>query len=278
MWNGMRKSPRRLIAMSERTRVNSRLRWAGLWLGLIIGATVYAAEVSHTLVQETSTPASSSDTPVLSSSELAHARIWGLSKIEWRRYKELMQGIRGSVSPSTISPIEVLGIHARDQEERRRYAEQWAQAMREDVERILAFQYAYDEAGKRLYPNEQLIDVARLPQRAKKTSVLQAGDRVLFFTRPDCPACDGMLARLLKRINEINGIDIYLAGIAPGNDQAVRGWASNHAIRPEWVIKRQVTLNHEAGALDKLTQGQGEMPYLMIRRGEALSVLSASDL
>jgi len=37
-------------------------------------------------------------------------------------------------------------------------AEQWAMMMREDAERILAFQRAYDEAHKRLFPNGVLID------------------------------------------------------------------------------------------------------------------------
>ena len=83
------------------------------------------------------------DETSLSRTDIDPARVWGLSKTEWRRYRSLMQGIRGSVSPATISPIEVLGIHARDDAERRRYAELWAQAMWEDAERILAFQRAY---------------------------------------------------------------------------------------------------------------------------------------
>jgi len=38
--------------------------------------------------------------------------MWGLSSAEYARYEELMKGIRGSISPKTISPLEVLGIHA----------------------------------------------------------------------------------------------------------------------------------------------------------------------
>jgi integrating conjugative element protein (TIGR03759 family) len=82
----------------------------------------------------------------LPASELARARIWELSEVEWLRYQQLVKGIRGSVSPSAISPIEVLGIHARDEAERQRYAQIWARAMHEDVERILAFQHAYEKA------------------------------------------------------------------------------------------------------------------------------------
>ena len=258
--------------------MNNVFRLAGLYLLLVIEAPAFSIEQSGTQVKETGIAFSSTSANALSPTELARSRAWGLTETEWHRYKQLMQGIRSSISPSTISPIEVLGIHARDGEERRRYAEQWAQAMREDVSRILAFQHAYDEAGKRLYPNQQLIDITRLPLRSNKTSSLQADDRVLFFTRPNCPVCDALLERLLKRIDKISGIDIYLTGTQPGDDQAIRDWASAHSIKPEWVRTRRITLNHEAGALEKLTHGKSDLPYLMRRRSDELSVLPASDL
>ena len=258
--------------------MNSLSRCAGLWLALSVILPAYAVDLAHTEATETGQDAASVAGNVLSPYELTRSRNWGLSETEWRRYKQLMQGIRGSISPSTISPIEVLGIHARDSEERRRYAEQWAQAMREDVSRILAFQHAYDEAGKRLYPNQQLIDIARLPLQSKKTNNLQMDDRVLFFTRPNCPACDVLLNRLLKRIDKMGGIDIYLTGTQLSDDQAIRDWAADHMIKPEWVRTRRITLNHEAGALEKLTHGKSDLPYLMRRRGDDLSVFLASDL
>jgi integrating conjugative element protein (TIGR03759 family) len=198
--------------------------------------------------------------------------------MEWQRYRQLMQGIRGSISPGTISPIEVLGIHARDAEERQRYAERWAQTMHEDAERILAFQHTYDAAIRRLYPDESLIDPDRLPEPSEKTGSLEPGDRVLFFTRVACPACDALFGRLIQKIDAIAGIDIYLSGEHGEDDEAVRDWAKNHAIRPEWVRSRRVTLNHDAGALTKLTHGEGQVPYLMRRRGEAVLQLRAADL
>ena len=172
----------------------------------------------------------------------------------------------------------MLGIHARDETERQRYADAWARAMHEDVDRILAFQRAYDAAGKRLYPNEPLIDVGQLPVKAEATSVFQSTDRLLFFARPACPVCDALMNKLLKRIDEVSGIDIYLLGLAPGDDAAVRAWASTHRIDPAWVRIRRVTLNHDAGALEKLTRGEGQIPFLMRRRGEDVSQLRASDL
>ena len=210
--------------------------------------------------------------------EKARAAAWGLSETEWRRYRSLMEGIRGSISPPNISPIEVLGIHAEDAAERNRYAETWARMMREDVARILAFQRAYDEAGRRLFPGEQLIDPNRLPQNDPESMGLTSKDRVLFFTRPVCPSCDRLLARLLSRADEVAGIDIYLSHVGPGDEAAVRDWATERGIPPEWVKSRRVTLNFDAGALDKLTGGQNQVPALMRRRGNNIEPLTLSVL
>ena len=269
---------KRPVTATAYALMNSYTGWAGVILALVVATPVFAIELADTQANETDTGASVMDTNALTPSELARSRAWGLSGTEWQRYKLLMQGIRGSISPSTISPIEVLGIHARDEDERRRYAELWVRAMREDVDRILAFQHAYDDAGKRLYPNQQLIDVNRLPVNNDKTSTLLPGDRVLFFTRMDCPACDSLLSTLLKRIDKLGGIDLYIAGVKSGDDQAIRRWAVDHGIDPAWVRSHRVTLNHEGGALARLTQGKVEIPYMLRRRGEDLSALRASQL
>jgi len=259
-------------------RMNSRMKPVILSIALVTSHPLVATELSNTQVKQTGQGESSIETNTLSATDLARARLWDLSEMEWHRYKQLMRGIRGSISPSTISPIEVLGIHARDEAERQRYAEVWARAMREDVERILMFQRAYDAAGKHLYPNEPLIDVDRLPGKAEETSALQSTDRLLFFARPECPVCDVLISKLLRRIDEVSGIDIFLMDMPSGDDSAVRDWASSHQIDPEWVRNRRITLNHDGGALDKLTSGQGKVPHILRRRGESLSQLRASDL
>ena len=258
--------------------MNRALPCVGLWWLLSTTGPTFAIDRATTQILETGTGTAATPDTTLSALELARARAWGLSATEWQRYQQLMQGIRGSVSPATISPIEVLGIHARDHDERRRYAETWARTLHDDVDRILAFQRAYDDAGNRLYPNAPLIDIDRLPGKLEKSSPFQSGDRVLFFSRTECPACALILNTLLKRIDELGGIDIYLTDLAPGDDEAVRAWAAEHKIDPQWVRTRRVTLNHDAGALAKLTDEAGTAPYLMRRRGGDLSKLSASDL
>jgi integrating conjugative element protein (TIGR03759 family) len=218
----------------------------------------------------------------LAPSERIRAEHWNLSETQWRRYRSLMEGIRGSISPATLSPIEVLGIHARDDAERRRYAEQWAVMMREDAQRILAFQRAYDAAARQLFAGEPLISLSRLADRSADRShdeeMLRSTDRVLSFVRPDCTRCDAVMARLVARIDRLAGIDVYLSGVAVGDEQAIRDWAVARGIQPDWVRTRKVTLNFEAGALGELAPGRSELPVLMRRRGESVSRLPESAL
>lgn len=258
--------------------MSSRLFFIVATAILAFSDSVGAAEPSGTEFKETEANAATIALNGLTATDLARAQQWHLTAIEWARYQQLMQGIRGSISPLTISPIEVLGIHARDATERQRYAEMWVDVMREDVDRILAFQHAYDAAGKRLYPNEPMIDIDRLPHKRESKDTFQPTDRILFFSRPKCPDCAALMSKLMTQIDAVSGIDIFVAELDPGDDAAVRAWALAHQINPEWVRSRRITLNHDGGALDRLTHGKGKAPYIMRRRGAELSLIKQSDL
>ncbi len=220
---------------------------------------------------------------------ISRPRQWGLDEQEWQRYQTLMQGIRGSVSPKTLSPVEVLGIHARNESERKRYARLWASMMREDAERILAFQRAYDEAQQQLFGGDILIDTGLLisDEFPKSTDVqdastLQAGDRILLFTATDCPVCDAVLERLLGRLSLLSGIDLYLMDVSAGEESRIREWARRRLIDPDRVNEQTLTLNINGGALERVITHTGQvataLPLLALRRGDQLLPLSAGNL
>jgi len=195
-----------------------------------------------------------------------------------------MLGVRGSVSPATLSPIEVLGIHARSTEERQRYAEQWAVMMREDAERILAFQWAYDDAQRRMFPNGLLIDptvvnASKSDQDRAEKLAWQPADRVLFFTDTQCPTCDAVLERLVSQLKQFSGIDLYLIDVSAGEESRIREWATSKQIDPQWVNEHKVTLNIDAGARDRVAAHTGQqgrkLPVLVLRRGDQLTPLPA---
>lgn len=182
-------------------------------------------------------------------------KLWSLSTQEWTRYKSLLNGIRGSISPATISPIEVLGVHARTDQERRKYAELWAMMMREDVERTIAFQRAYDEANIKLYPNESLFSSDALT--LKQPKVFETGDRVLVFIKmKNCPECVQMIQRLLleEKVKKLT-LDIYFIDTKSKHDNsAIRQWAEKQNIDKSRLKSGKVTLNHDNGNLYKITK------------------------
>ncbi|MBD9357349.1 TIGR03759 family integrating conjugative element protein [Methylomonas albis] len=200
---------------------------------------------------------------------------WSLSTDEWNRYKSLMQGIRGSISPASISPIEVLGTHARDDQERKRYAEIWARMRHEDAERILVFQQAYAEAFQRLYPNELLVDLRRLKFPGQQA--LDSGERLLVFLKSKhCPACESLVQRLLRQpAFQTQRIDLYFVDTQPQRDDGlIQQWAKQQHIDNDRIRQGLLTLNHDQGNYFKVTQQLvGTMPQVFKLKGQTLEAL-----
>lgn len=91
-------------------------------------------------------------------------QMWGLSADEMQRAQVLSLGPRASFSVEKISPLEILGIHARSDAERRQYAERLARLFYADVERSIAWDREMQAAMARLYPNAPMISYEGLPK------------------------------------------------------------------------------------------------------------------
>ena len=203
---------------------------------------------------------------------------WNLSEAEWTRYQTLMRGVRGSVSPATLSPVEVLGIHAQTEAERKDYARRWAKLMHEDAARILAFQAAYTEASRELDPSGNIIDTAKLPGIAPPNTPVewvQPGDRVLLFMPLDCFNC----ASFLRAAREASGkgaqVDVYITGTA--TDRAILDWAAAQGFDPKAIQAKKTTFNREHGELATLV-GFAASPPKMVRLRNRTATLVEPDL
>ena len=182
---------------------------------------------------------------------------WGLSPKEWTRYKTLMQGIRGSISPATISPIEVLGTHARNDQERRKYAELWAKMRHEDIGRVLAFQRAYDEAFEKLYGDEKLIDISKL--NIPRPWTFSANDRILLFVKTaHCPECDRVVQAILHDgRTKTAQLDIYFTDLTTASkaaDDSIRAWAAKQELDRQRLKSGRISLNYDNGNLYRITR------------------------
>jgi integrating conjugative element protein (TIGR03759 family) len=201
---------------------------------------------------------------------------WQLSEPEWQRYTTLLQGIRGSISPKSLSPLEVLGIHAETAQERKQYAKRWAKLMHEDVERTLAFQRAYLEAAKELYGQPPLFDAKLMsaePPRNKAPAIAE-GDRLLVFVKlQDCLTCNTVVQQVLARsAGKHVQVDIYFTDTKEQQDEPrMVAWAKQHKLDAQWLAQKTLTLNHDKGAYYQVSQKiVADVPVVYVLRGNQL--------
>lgn len=189
-----------------------------------------------------------------------------------------MQGIRGSISQPNLSPLEVLGIHAETDEERRDYAGRLAKVMHDDAERVLAFARVYQEEANKLNPNPALIDKALLGLGTVQKNSLQNGDRLLFFTRiAHCPVCGSQLSALIKATQR-EGIQLDIYVVDAKSDGAIRAWAEQQSLDSTRIKNKTLTLNHDRGTLTQLAGPASTAPLTLLIRGQNVAVLNPSSL
>lgn len=211
-------------------------------------------------------------------SEFLDGSHWRLDAEEWERVETLKAEFRQYISDQQISPLEVLGIHARTDAERQRYARRWAQLMIEDAERVLAFQRAYDVAVRELVGEQPLIDLVHLPVRASPLPTLVPTDRLVMFVEVDCAMCDEVLARVFRAGRALSGVDVYVVGLSNGEDGALHRWAQRQGIPPMAVRSKRITLNFDDGLLKRVHPRAEHVPVVMRRRGDRLEPLDPWDL
>ncbi|WP_426683060.1 TIGR03759 family integrating conjugative element protein [Xanthomonas translucens pv. undulosa] len=167
------------------------------------------------------------------------ARDWGLQPQEWARYQELMKGPLGIQSPN-VDPLTALGIEARSDEERRRYAELQVRVEARRVEKLLAYQRAYDEAWQRLNPGMHRVN---LPDDKPSAAAMRGSGRTAVFVKDGCAACGQVVQSLQTSGAEF---DLYMVG-SRQDDARIRDWAKRAQIDPARVRSGNITLNHDSG-------------------------------
>lgn len=183
---------------------------------------------------------------------------WGLTEQDWTRYEALKNGPQGVWSPN-LDPLTMLGIEARSESERNRYAELLARKEFERNEKILAFQLAYDQAFTRLYPN---ILPFRVDENGQVSAAPTSNNRIIYFTRSDCEKCVDDLKKLFTHAGN-NPVDIYLVD-SEQSDEKIRKWAMDNQIDVGKVRSRQITLNHDKGMWLKNANGKIPVAFRIV--------------
>ena len=154
-------------------------RVGGMLVGVValLGAAgVRAVEIGSTEAV-TATPARTatsnsalSQTPTATSiwfgNDATLAQLWSLTLPEVQRARVLMQGPRGAFSSPQLSPIEALGIHARTDAERDRYARLFARLTYEDTQRVLAWSRVAQAELQTLAADAPVLSFEHVPKAA----------------------------------------------------------------------------------------------------------------
>lgn len=250
--------------MSRRIR-----RVVGLSLGTcpVFSGALWSVESAHIQPQATRTDDTEARFTGQDETRRLTLKQWGIDATEYARFETLMRGPRGAFSVDNISPLEVLGIHARTAQERRQYADRLVRLMYEDTERVLAFEYEVQAAWRRL--NRPMFNPAKLPAKASPVTATPSGKRLALFvsTKADCLDCLSRTKALAAR-SDITGLDIY---VTDTNDaDAIRAFARKAGIRPKDVTDKRITLNQGVGLFARYSGRNRALPLVFVRDGKQL--------
>lgn len=176
------------------------------------------------------------------------ARQWQLTERQWRRYQELMSGVRGIWTPNA-DPLLVLGAHAETAQERRHFADLYVAREYERVEGELAFQRAVTAAWARNYPQHNRINpVAQLhPRQDAITALLEQGQvrRYGVVVESNCSACDEVVRTFITKATQGQHppVDFFVRDTG-GDAQVLTRWATAHGVPVEATVQGRITLNH----------------------------------
>ncbi|AOU64453.1 TIGR03759 family integrating conjugative element protein [Legionella pneumophila] len=203
----------------------------------------------------------------LTDTQLHEAKVWELTTDEEKRYVLLMQnksklyyeGLRQT-------PIDILGLNARNETERNHYAELAAKQEAQKVAKNIAWNNAFYKAYNKLFANVPVVgdfDPSPYSPYAHKPVQLSQGDTLYFFIKEQ-DAVKTILLMLFDAIEQTPNARLHLM-LLDMNDTTIQIWANQHQIPQHLVNGGRITLNH------------GELSYQSLKVKKSLPLLLLSQ-
>lgn len=181
----------------------------------------------------------------LSEEDKHTALVWELSDTEMKRYKLLMDN-KSSIyyEGLKLTPLDVLGINARNEVERNHFAEISAKFEAQKVAKNLAWNNAHFRAYQKVVaglPVIQNFDASKYGPHAYRPIQLKSGQRLHFYFKKD-DAVTTLVAPLVKAIEESQNTLLVLDCIdCISSDMQL--WANNHNIPKHFVDSGRIRLD-----------------------------------
>ena len=211
----------------------------------------------------------------LSETQQHEAKVWQLTETEEKRYIQLMQSRSGVYYKGLrMSPIDILGLNARNDAERAHFAELAAKQEAQKVAQNIAWNNAFYQAYNNLFKDVPVVgdfDPSPYSPYAHQPIQLKPGERLYLFIKAD-DAVKTILLQLIDAITRTPNTQLNLLFIDMDND-AIQLWANRHQLPLALVNSQQITLQNGKQQYEALTTKKKQTPLLLLSNGTASQVV-----
>ncbi len=203
------------------------------------------------------------------------AKVWNLTEAEEKRYLQLMQSRSGVYYQGLrMSPIDILGLNARNDMERAHFAELAAKQEAQKVAQNIAWNNAFYEAYNEIFKDTPVIsdfDPTPFSPYSYQPIQLQQGETLFLFIKPD-DAVKTIIMQLVDTITHTPNTTLHLLFIDMDND-AIQLWANRQQLPLSLVTSQKITLSQGNQQYEALTLKKKHTPLLLISHGKSSQVV-----
>ncbi|HAT8647504.1 TPA: TIGR03759 family integrating conjugative element protein [Legionella pneumophila] len=204
----------------------------------------------------------------LTEAQLHEAKVWGLTPDEEKRYVLLMQNkSKFYYEGLRQTPIDILGLNARNETERNHFAELSARQEAQKVSKNIAWNNAFHKAYNKLFANVPVIgdfDPSPYSPYAHKPVQLSQGDTLYFFIKEQ-DSLKTILLMLFEGIEQTPDTKLHLM-LLDMNDTAIQVWANQHQIPQHLVNSGRISLNHGELSYQSVRGNKKSLPLLLLSK------------
>jgi integrating conjugative element protein (TIGR03759 family) len=211
----------------------------------------------------------------LNEQQLHEAKVWNLTFEEEKRYVLLMQN-RSKIYYEGLrqTPLDILGLNARNEAERNHFAELAAAQEAQKVSKNIAWNNAFYKAYNKLFANVPVVgdfDPSPYSPYAHKPVQLNQGDTLYLFIKPD-DAIKTILMILTEAIENTPDTHLHLM-LLERDDLSIQLWANKNQIPQHLVRGGQITMNHGEQNYRALKVKNNTTPLLLLSKNGSSSVV-----
>jgi integrating conjugative element protein (TIGR03759 family) len=190
---------------------------------------------------------------------------WGLTEEEWTKYQLIKEKTVWATWDGNPSPLQLLAIYSRSEDEKRRYAQMEAKLDRWRLNAAMSFQKIYSHEAAILAAKYEEMVKNRVPS----VDNIGAGEKVMIFVNAKTGNCDTRCIAVVKQIMRTEArIDIYAVDNA--TEEQLFAWATSVDIPVDQVQSGRITLNLDRGeflGVSEIPPAFAIIPATYVRRG-----------